>query len=81
MAGQQLVGDADELRDAAIDAARAREHIAQAVVEQAFHRREQEPHSTAALKRRSVPAPASISTGKPIGRVNLRRMWPNCAPR
>ena len=44
---QQLIGDADELRDAAIDTAGAREHVAQAVVEQAFHRREQELHGQA----------------------------------
>mmetsp|Transcript_7031 Transcript_7031/g.29880 ORF Transcript_7031/g.29880 Transcript_7031/m.29880 type:complete len:225 (+) Transcript_7031:772-1446(+) len=39
---QQLVGDADELADAAVHAADAGEHIAQDVVQQPFHRREQD---------------------------------------
>ena len=40
--GKQLVGDADEFRHAAVDAAHAREHVAQAVVEQALHRGQQD---------------------------------------
>jgi hypothetical protein len=39
---QQLVGDADELRHAAVDAAHLRDHVAQAVVEQALHRGQQD---------------------------------------
>ena len=38
---QQLVGHADELAHAAVDAADAGQHIAQDVVEQAFHRRQE----------------------------------------
>ncbi|KQY81877.1 hypothetical protein ASD35_08850 [Pelomonas sp. Root1444] len=40
--GQQLVGHADELGHAAVDAAHAREHVAQDVVEQALHGRQQD---------------------------------------
>ena len=42
--GQQPVGDADELRHAAVHAAHARERVAQAVVEQALHGCEQDAH-------------------------------------
>jgi hypothetical protein len=38
--GQQLVSDADELRDAAVNAAHAREDVAQHKVKQALHRGE-----------------------------------------
>jgi hypothetical protein len=40
--GQQLVGHADELGHAAVHAADAGQHIAQDVVEQAFHRGEED---------------------------------------
>jgi drug/metabolite transporter (DMT)-like permease len=60
--GQQLVGDADELRHAAVDAAHLREDVAQAVVEQALHRRQQDtggwprpPRTARPGWRRSVP--------------------------
>jgi hypothetical protein len=43
MVGQDPVRDADELRDAAIDAPHARQHVAQVVVEQALHGGQQQP--------------------------------------
>ena len=45
--GQQRAGDADELGDAEVDAAHARERVAQRVVEQPFHGREQDGHDVA----------------------------------
>ena len=36
--------------------------------------------ATAGCRKRSVPASASSSTGRPMGSVNLRRMWPKLAP-
>ena len=38
--GQQLIGDADELAHADINAAHAGDDVTQTVVQQAFHRRE-----------------------------------------
>ena len=62
--GQQLVGDADELRDAAIDAADARDHVAQAVVQQALHRGEQDPQRP---RRNSASSSFSV-TWRQVGR-------------
>jgi len=52
--GQQLVGDADELGDAAIDAAHGGQHFAQRVVEQALHGREQDGHQPRSVEVRGA---------------------------
>ena len=49
--GQQLVGDADEFGHAAVNAAHARQDVAQHEVEQPFHGREQD-HGFAKLRDR-----------------------------
>jgi len=69
--GQQLVGDADELGHAAVNAAHLRQHIAQAVVEQPFHGRKQDRHRVVSGRLRSVGKPWRRLTGA-IDRARLR---------
>ena len=51
---QQLIGDADELADAAVDAAHGCQHLAQRVVEQALHGREQNRHQPRSVEVRRL---------------------------
>ena len=63
--GQQLVGDADEFRDAAVDAADTGERVAQAVVEQALHGGEKDAHGPWMMPHRGG------GTGRLAGRISV----------
>ncbi len=79
--GQQLIGDADELRDASVDPAGAGQHVAHAVVDQALHRGQQQLHGRI-VRQAHRRAPRGGAFGRPrAGPAGSAQIRPGAAPR